>query len=260
MVTQEPTISSWRMLDLSYNSAFMNLALEESLARVSLSGEVVPTVRFWTNPRAVVIGRFQDVSAEVDLAQCDLSEVEVARRFTGGGSVFHDEGTLNFTVVTQRSERSSVSQFQEVNSRLVLDALGSMGISCSFRPPNSLLVHGRKVSGAAAALGRNFALWHCSILVDADTPLLEAVLVPSKTSMATRFVRSNWQPVTTLSTELSRSVTIEDVKLRIISSIERQFSVKLEDGKLSTKEEEQSKDLLIHKYSLREWNIYGHQP
>jgi lipoate-protein ligase A len=134
LVTQKARVSSWRRLDLSYESAFMNLALEEALALNTFSEgtQLLPTVRFWVNPRAVVIGRFQEASSEVDIARCKLSDVQVARRFTGGGAVFHDEGTLNFTIISKPSERPSVSEFQDQNLRLVLQAFDSLGLSGSI--------------------------------------------------------------------------------------------------------------------------------
>ena len=256
MVTKE---KNWRMIDLSYGSPSMNLALEESLARTATQIEFLPIVRFWVDPKAVVVGRYQEASAEVDIVKCSQHGVEVARRFTGGGAVFHDEGTLNFTVITKRSEPLSSLKFHERSLRLVQESLRRFGINSSVCDINSLVVNGRKLCGAAASLGRNFAFWHCSILVSTDTRLLETVLAPSKVTLVTQFVRSRWRPVTTIAEALSKPVTIGDVKSRLITCVESLLEVRLEAGRLSAREEEYSRKLFAGKYSSQDWNLKGNR-
>ena len=260
-MTKVDSVSSWRLLSLSYDSPFRNLALEEALARKSCSEEsqYTPTVRFWGNPNSVVIGRFQEAAAEVDLAECNLSQVQVARRFTGGGTVFHDEGTLNFTVVTKPVDNPSVLTFQEQNLRVVSEALDNLGLDCSLSAPNSILADGRKLCGAAAALGKTFAFWHCSIMVTTNTRLLERVLSPSKAGTLTRFVHSKWNPVTTVASALSKPISIDEVTRTLITAIQNQFRVELEAAPLSVEEEECSETLLAWRYSSNEWNLYGNR-
>jgi len=250
---------TWRKLTFSHPSAFMNLALEEAMARAfSASQQDQPTVRFWTNPRAVVVGRFQETSEEVDLALCDSSGIQVARRFTGGGTVYHDEATLNFTILRHRTNEFSILGFQDANLQLVVKALDELGVP-SVSTSNSILIAGRKVCGAAVSIGMHFALWHCSILVDTDTHLLEAVLSPSKSAIRSRFVHSRWQPVTTLSTALSQTVTLDHVSRSLERSLERTWGLELEAGKVTREEERYSEALYKGKYSSDEWNLKGNR-
>ena len=260
-MTRRVSVSSWRLLSLSYDSPFMNLALEEALARRTCpeGSQYLPTVRFWRNSKSVVIGRFQEAACEVDLAGCNLSQVQMVRRFTGGGTVFHDEGTLNLTVVTKPANNPSILRFQEQNLRVVLEALGNLGLDCSLSAPNSIFAHGKKLCGAAAALGKTFAFWHCSIMVTTDTHLLERVLGPSKARSLTRFVHSKWAPVTTIANALSKPISIDEVTRTLITAIQNQFRVELEAAPLSVEEEVCSKALMAQKYSSNEWNLYGNR-
>jgi lipoate-protein ligase A len=236
----------------------MNLAVEEAIVRVFSAGvQTQPTIRLWVNPKAVVLGRFQEAPAEVDLAQCDLSDVQVARRFTGGGSVFHDEHTLNFTIVSRRPETLSILEFQEINLRLVTEALEYLGLRCAVSLPNSIVIDERKLCGAAAAVGKHFTLWHCSILVDTDTHLLELALAPSKFTTPSRFVRSRWQPVTTVSKALSKPISVDEVARSVERSVEKNFGCELEAKRLSREEERYSEAVYTRKYSLDEWNLKG---
>ena len=249
----------WRKLKLSCPSSFRNLAVDEALARAFSTGvQTQPTLRIWMNPKAVILGRFQEVSAEVDLHRCELNDVQIARRFTGGGTVFHDEGTLNLTLVTQPREGVADLRFQETNLQLVKETLDDLGLRCSASR-NSILVDGRKVCGSAAAVGSHFTLWHCSILVDTNTQLLELSLAPSKSENKSRFVHSRWQEVTTLAKALSRPISAEEVANNMERTIEKKMGAQLETGRSSTEEERYSEALYSRKYSSSEWNLKGNR-
>ena len=246
----------WRLLDLSYPSAYQNLALEEALARSNWSGSI-PTLRTWTNPLAVVVGRFQEVSSEVDVDLCQQNSIEIGRRFTGGGTVFHDKGNLNLTIVTPRQEGMSLSRLNEINCTVILNLLDQLGVQSKFVSPNSIEISGRKVSGAAAALGRNFTFWHASILVSTNTDLLNQVLLPGKVPKQTKFIHSRWRPVVTLEKALGERVELEGVKHQLIRSCARSYGVGLEVGKLSIEEEQLMESLHARKYRTSEWNLQG---
>ena len=215
-----------------------------------------PTLRIWTNPKSVVVGRFQNLSDEVDLEQCDAHEVQIARRFTGGGTVFHDEATLNLTIVGPRDEGSVDLCFQRRNLQLVKEALDDLGSRCSMSG-NSILIGGRKVCGSAAAVGQHYIFWHCSILVDANTQLLERVLGPSRLKVHSQFVHSRWQEVTTLTAALSRPICLDEIENGLEKTVEARWSVLLETGSLSPEEEKLSDVLHSSKYTSREWNLNG---
>ena len=256
VATNQPRV--WRRLRLSYPSAFKNLAVEEAMARAFSTGtQTKPSMRLWINPRAVVVGRFQEVANEVDLIQCESNQCQVARRFTGGGTVFHDEGTLNFSTVTGRAEGSPLA-FLEANTRVTLDSLAALGLTGTVYPPNSILVEGRKVCGAASAVGKNYAFWHCSILVNTDLQLLELTLAPSKTSTS-RYVRSRWRPVTKLSKLLSKPISIDEVERAIEQSAVRHFGIELEEERISDEEERLAEELFREKYVSDLWNLKGNR-
>ena len=78
-----------------------NLAREEAIARHVGADDAAPTpvLRLWRNAPCAVVGRFQLAAAEVDLAATAALRAPVLRRFTGGGTVWHDPGNLNVSVV-----------------------------------------------------------------------------------------------------------------------------------------------------------------
>ncbi len=256
MVDNLANSGSWRLLDHSFGSVYENLALEESFARNAVSRDFESLVRFWVNPPSVVVGRFQEVSSEVDVEQCEQTGIPIARRFTGGGAVYHDEGNLNFSIITRREERGSLTRLHSTASRIVLNAILGLGLKGIFLPPNSILLGERKVAGAAAAFGRDFALWHASILVSTNIEFLERILAPSKKLEANQFVRSRWIPVTTLQTA-ARDIELDDLEFQLIRSVRETLGVRLEAGQATSDELRLSEDLYRWKYSLQSWNRRG---
>ena len=248
---------TWRVLDLSYPSAFLNLALEEALARSTLSKSFQPTLRLWVNPPTVVVGRFQDVATELDLKLCEQDGIRIARRFTGGGTVFHDKGNLNFTIVTRRPRRSVPTTLHEFNCSVIIHMLSRFGVESVLDPPNSIMIAGKKISGAAAALGRHFTLWHASILVSTNTALLKQILSTRRSIPNSGFVPSKWQPVTTIETAVGMPVSVEEVKLQLLRSFEELFEAQTEAEGLSDEEEQRTRSLHDEKYSSPDWNFLG---
>jgi len=260
MVNQSKYVEKWRILDLSYASVFQNLALEEALVQSDVTGGVIPTVRLWVNPPATVIGRFQDVKSEIDIEFCERNDIQIVRRFTGGGAVYHDEGNLNFTIVTPKPENIRLLEFHKINAAIVQDCLNRFGLENEFVPPNSIEVSGKKISGAAAGFGRNSTLWHSSILVSTDTATPALALSPSQREFQTTHVRSKWRPVTTLEAELGKRVSLNDVKTCLLQSFREFADSKLEPLPLLSAEEQLMRTLFASKYSSYEWNYLGMWP
>lgn len=257
MVNQARSSRTWRILDLSYSSPFQNLALEEALVQGDLSGDFTPTIRVWVNPSAAVIGRFQDIKSEVDIEFCEQNGIQIVRRFTGGGAVYHDEGNLNFTIVMPKPESIRLLEFHKNNAYVVQDCLNRLGLKSEFIPPNSLEISGKKISGAAAGFDRKLSLWHSSILVSTDIAMPTRVLSPSRRYFKTTHVRSRWKPVTTLEAALGKHVPLSEVKTCLLRSFEKLKDSELQPLPLSDAEEQRMRALFARKYSIYEWNFLG---
>jgi len=94
-------MTPWRLLKLDTNDASANMAIDEAIMRARIKELVPNTVRFYRwNPSAVSIGRFQDISNEVYLETCQRNHVDIVRRITGGGTVYHDsEDEITYSVI-----------------------------------------------------------------------------------------------------------------------------------------------------------------
>ena len=143
---------------------------------------------FYINDNAVILGRNQNPWAECDLAAMERDHVQLVRRITGGGAVYHDRGNLNFSFIAG-SERYD----QDRQLRLILDAVRALGIPCEATGRNDLAVEGRKFSGNAFCKRSKVQQHHGTLLVASDLDRLQKYLRvdPRKLrSKGTKSVRS----------------------------------------------------------------------
>src|SRR3989338_1792208 len=90
----------WRIIPLTINNAFMNMAIDEAISE-SVANGAAPTIRFYRwLPSAVSIGYFQSLHDEVNIEKCNELGLHIVRRRTGGGAVYHDyDGEITYSVI-----------------------------------------------------------------------------------------------------------------------------------------------------------------
>ena len=181
-------MTTWRLLpDDGERDPRVNLAREEAVARHVAADPAAPApvLRLWRDAPAVVIGRFQLGAAEVDRAAAAALGAPVLRRFTGGGTVWHDPGNLNVSVVLRPEDALFIADpgLRRLPGlyRLVLDPLAAavraLGVAAARATERDLVVDRpdgttAKLSGVAAWLGGRALLVHATLLVDADLDAL----------------------------------------------------------------------------------------
>ena len=147
------------------------LALDEALVR---AGPARPILRPWVNPPAVVVGRHQDVGREVALRACAEDGVPVLRRASGGGTVYHDLGTLNVALVLPGRRTDAVDHL----AALLLRVLHELGLPVERRS-RGLFVGPVKLAGFAGLQTRPGTLAHASVLVATDPAAVGRYLAPA---------------------------------------------------------------------------------
>lgn len=156
-----------RCIDNRSTDIYFNLAAEEYLLKERQEDYFM----LWQAEASVVVGKYQSVRAEADEEFLRRRQIRPARRFSGGGAVYHDRGNLNLTFV-ETADKPDFGRFL----RAVAGALETLGIAVETDSRNGIYVDGRKVSGSAQCIYKNRVLYHCTLLFDTDLAALDAAL------------------------------------------------------------------------------------
>ncbi len=250
-------MENWRLLELDYSDAPSNLALEEAIARQVGEGNSPPTIRLWRNRNAAIIGENQSAKAELQLDACKELGVQVVRRFTGGGAVYHDLGNVNYSICARRSSPSAGLQQNIFRKSLdcTVACLQSLGLESSRIPINTIAVRGRKISGGAGAVRWGVVFYHGSILVNTNLDMVWKILRWEGSSTARVVVQSTRLPVTSLKKELGREISIEEVHAALKDAFIGSFAASLIHGPATEQELNMISGLVREKYGTDEWNL-----
>jgi lipoate-protein ligase A len=197
------------VIDLEARSGAENMAVDEAIAAGIAAGKSPPTIRFYTwEPCAVTIGYFQCLRDEVDREACAARGIDVVRRRTGGGAVYHDEqGEITYSVIAPESffSKDIRSSYREICGWIIA-GLADLGIVAEFRPINDVTVGGRKISGSAQTRRQGILTQHGTVLYRIDRETMFSVLRPSAKKLADKPVASFEASVTCASEEGCTSI------------------------------------------------------
>lgn len=214
---------------------------------------------FWRNAPSVIVGRNQNTLAEVNTSLAESRGVAVVRRRSGGGSVYHDLGNLNYTLV--RSIRDGTPPtFADTTAPLV-GALRELDIPAEFTGRNDLTAAGRKFSGNARYQQGNRVVVHGTFLVETDLDLLEQLLTPTGDKFTGRGVASVRSRVVNLR-DFVHSLTVLSLAEILLDSLRNHWDSEgtlIEDAGFTAEEIAAAERLADERYRRWDWNI-GHSP
>jgi lipoate-protein ligase A len=259
-------LADWRMLKLERRDAFINMAIDEAVLTARIEDRAPDTLRLYRwKPSAVSVGKFQTVEKEVEVDNCRKLGVDVVRRITGGGTVYHDaEDEITYSVVAGKASLGAqdiAAVYAKICAGLV-EALKILGIQADFNEgdaktcPN-LTVKGRKISGSAQCHKSGVVLQHGTLLLDADLQRMFSLLrVPcTKTCMeAVNFAKDK---ITSVNHELGDTVSLQRVRQALTVGFQKSLNMKLAVGELTLHERELARKLYVKKYSTSDWNLQG---
>lgn len=239
-----------RLIKNTSTDTFFNMAAEEYF----LTTVTEPLVMLWRNARTVVIGRNQNALQEVNADFVKQNNIDVVRRLTGGGAVFHDLGNINFTVI-QRHE-AGLYQNYEYFTAPVCEYLQSLNVNACFAGRNDLLIEGRKFSGnAQVVLGKNI-MHHGTIMFNANVSELVGALKPNPLKISSKSIKSVQARVTNVAEHLATSLSADEFYEQLLDAFaERGYKL----TSVSPEEQQQINNLADSKYRTWDWN-FGRAP
>ena len=236
--------------------AHHNLALEEYVLRNKLGQE--DALLFYVNEPAIIIGRNQNTIEEIDPDIVAARGIRVVRRVSGGGAVYHDLGTLNFSFMT-RDVSGRFNRYDKFNGPVV-DVLRSLGVPAEIGGRNDILVEGRKISGNAQFATHDRMFSHGTLLLDSDLDHITAALRPRPGKVESKGMKSIRSRVANISEFLGAPIDVNELRDLILERLfgtrdrSRIPSIPLDDA-----DHRAIAELLEKKYRTWEWN-YGQNP
>lgn len=232
------------------NDVHFNLALEEYVFN-NLKDDTY--FMLWKNDCSLVIGKHQNAYEEINIKTIEKKNIKVARRNTGGGTVFHDKGNLNYSIITNYDKNTFIDYDQFIIP--VINSLNLIGVKAEKRRNSDIAIDGKKISGSAQTIKGGRALHHGTLLFSADLTMLHDLLKTTDGRIESKSVKSVRSIVTNIKDNLkSSAIDIDEFQKLLVNTM---FVDKVEKYEISQEEIEAVKELIENKYSKWEWNFGG---
>ncbi|QTV05566.1 lipoate--protein ligase [Faecalibacter bovis] len=241
------------IIDSPSHDAYFNIALEEYLLYKYPTEDIF---LLYVNDPSIIVGKFQNTLAEINLNYVESNNIKVVRRMSGGGSVYHDLGNLNFSFHTLLGSNDFMdfSKFTEP----IVTLLNELEVPAKLEGRNDLLVDGKKFSGNAKLARNGKMIQHGTILFNSEMNVLGDALKVNPLKFVDKAVKSNRARVTNLAPYLPEGMITDDLKELLIE-------VMLETNEdaiiyeLTSEDKEGVQQLINEKYSTWDWN-FGFSP
>ncbi|MCY1634621.1 lipoate--protein ligase [Marinifilum sp. D737] len=234
------------------NNPYYNLACEEYL----LKNYDEDFFFLYINQDSLVVGKHQNTLAEINLDRVNEENIPVVRRLSGGGTVYHDFGNLNYCLI-KKGEKGKLVDFKGYSSPII-QVLQKLGVNAKFEGKSDLTIDGKKFSGNASHVYKNKVLQHGTMLFSSDLKRLNHLLKVNPLKFKDRGVRSIRSRVTNISDYLSSPISISDFAAKVI----HEFGLTYPNSNKFTFSDEDInaiENLKTDKFESWEWN-FGYSP
>ena len=261
-------MDTWRLVKLSTADAYTNMAVDEAVMKARIENRVSNTLRLYQwNPSAVSIGRFQILANEVYLEACRKQGVDIVRRISGGGSVYHDSiGELTYCIVAKLSDLGCadldmLTAYQKICSGLN-EAVKILGAKAEYRPPDpkrcpNLTISGKKISGNAQTSKKGILLQHGTFLLDINhTRMFTFLKVPWAKTLNDVLAVSK-RKLTSARHELDSDFSIQEAYQALVSGFEKALNVRFAEEELTEFEKKLAEKIRKERFVTEEWNFLG---
>jgi len=228
------------------------LATEEYLLKNSYHDVFM----LYINTPSIIIGKHQNALSEINLNYVEKNKLKVVRRLSGGGTVYHDIGNINYSWIVH-GEQGKIIDFKKYTDD-ILAYLLSLPVKASRNKNNDLLINGRKVSGNSEHVLKNKLIHHGTLLFSSDLNKLNRAIKVDLSRFKDKSVQSKRSFVTNIADHLNKDMSINDFRLNLFKFIKLQYA-NAEEYQLIKQELDTIKLLAKEKYNSWDWN-FGYSP
>ncbi len=209
----------------------------------------------WQNNPCIVIGKHQNLAAEVNARFAFENKIPVIRRISGGGAVYHDPGNINYSFIVY-GEKDKLVDYRKYTAP-VLGFLKQHGINAEFEGKSNLVINGNKFSGNSAHVFRNKIVHHGTLLFNSNIENLKEAVKASSGTYRDKAVRSIRSHVCNLQSYFPENYSIENFISELIEYIRKLFNAEI--YVFNASDVKGINELAKSRYGTWEWN-YGYSP
>ncbi|MCD4730574.1 MAG: lipoate--protein ligase [Bacteroidales bacterium] len=241
-----------QIIERPQTDPYFNIATEEYLLK-TLDEDCF---MLWQNEPSVIVGKHQNTLAEINYQFVKQNKIPVIRRISGGGTVFHDLGNLNFSFI-QKGEKNKLVEFRRFMDPII-DVLNQLGVPAKFEGKNDIRVNGLKISGNAEHVYKNRVLHHGTLLFSSQIDFLNKILKVKPDRFQSKAIQSVSSKAANISDFLTKKITIYEFREKIIQHLSG-ISKNVEFYSLTENDIISINKLVTEKYKTWKWN-FGYSP
>lgn len=246
----------FRLLKTGFHDAFFNMGLDEAILMAVAERRVPPTIRFYGwKPHAISIGYFQGIHEEVNLEACREKGVDVVRRITGGGAVFH-AAEVTYSIVIPESHplsRPSILDSYRIICSGIIEGLSQLGIEAEFAPINDIIAGGKKISGNAQTRKKNCILQHGTILLSVDVDTMFSLLKVPQEKARGKLIQEVKARVTSVENLLGSTIGFDKTVLALEQGFSSALDLVLSEAEPTHEETISAATIATEKFASPEW-------
>ncbi|NVO10935.1 MAG: lipoate--protein ligase [Bacteroidales bacterium] len=240
------------LIQQTSTNPYFNIASEEFLLRYFLDDIFI----LYRNEPSIIVGKHQNTLSEINLEYATKNALKVIRRLSGGGTVYHDLGNLNYTFIANGKEGTLVD-FKKF-TQPIINVLQNLGVDAKLGGKNDIRVGDKKISGNAEHVYKNRVLHHGTLLFSSNLDELNESIKINPNTYSDKAVKSIRSEVANISEFLKETITITEFADLIANHIKQAFPSS-KSYQLNINDIKKINDLVDTKYSTWDWN-YGYSP
>jgi lipoate-protein ligase A len=231
--------ATFRVIDTGVRDGRRQIAFDQAMIDAHKAGVIPDSIRFLRFPPTALIGRHQALAREINLDHCRANGIGVARRITGGGAIYFDEGQLGWELIFHRATlgMGSLAEAARRICEAAAAGLARLGIQAQYRPRNDIEVGGRKVSGTGGFFDQDTLFYQGTVLVDMNPADMITALNVAQSKIARQSLDSAAQRVVTLKELLGTAPAIESVKHSLLAGFAERLGITPVAGEITPHEE-----------------------
>jgi lipoate-protein ligase A len=229
----------FRVIDTGIRDGRRQIAFDQALIDAHKAGTLPDTIRFLRFPPTALVGRHQALSREIRLEHCRARGIGVARRITGGGALYFDEGQLGWELVFHRTTLGigSLPELARAICEAAAAGLARLGVDAKYRPRTDIEVGGRKLGGTGGFFDQDTLFYQGTVLVDLNPADMLAALNVPVAARASGAPDPAAQRVVTLKELLGVAPTIESIEAALLAGFAERLDIAPIAGAITAAEE-----------------------